>query len=163
MSRSDRTRAPRRAGELAEALLERCGALREVRARRLVIDWPEIVGERIAARTRPGAIARGVLWIEVANAAWLQELSLLKDELLERIRGKLEGKPHIEEIALRLARRSGPAEDGPSRSRPARSGARRAARAPDAADLEAIRREVALVADPELRAIILEARRRMAR
>src|SRR4029453_11781903 len=39
--------------------------------------WRRIVGDRVAARTRPGRLRDGTLTIHVASAVWAQELSLL--------------------------------------------------------------------------------------
>jgi hypothetical protein len=59
----------------------RCSAGRVDRDR-----WQRTVGERVAARTRPGQIRDGVLTIYVASAVWAQELSLLSPTILERLR-----------------------------------------------------------------------------
>src|SRR3954469_20362557 len=48
--------------------------------------WRRLLGDRVARRTEPGALAGGVLTIYVASAPWAQELSLLTGELLERLK-----------------------------------------------------------------------------
>ena len=45
-------------------------------------QWRQIVGERIAARTEPGAKRGRELTVHVASASWAQELSLLVNEIL---------------------------------------------------------------------------------
>ena len=49
-------------------------------------QWRRIVGERIAARTEPGAKRGRELTVNVASASWAQELSLLMNEIVVRIR-----------------------------------------------------------------------------
>lgn len=54
-----------------------------------VIDreqWRRIVGERIAARTEPGAKRGRELTVHVASASWAQELSLLVNEIVVRLK-----------------------------------------------------------------------------
>ncbi len=47
--------------------------------------WDEAVGSRIAQRTRPWRLERGVLYVRVANAAWANELALLADDILAQL------------------------------------------------------------------------------
>lgn len=49
-------------------------------------DWERAVGSRIALRTRPDRIHRGVLYVVVGSSAWAQELSLLSESILEALR-----------------------------------------------------------------------------
>jgi len=49
-------------------------------------DWEAAVGSRIAQRTRPSRLERGVLTVTVSSAAWSQELSLLSAAILEQLR-----------------------------------------------------------------------------
>jgi hypothetical protein len=154
---------PCRAKDALAAVLERYGVARNVRAHRLVTDWTQIVGPRIAARAWPEAISGGVLWVRVANAAWLQELSLLRDDLLARVTDALEGAVAIEDIKLRLKPRGADPEDRPTARRPPSRPRLLPRREPAVgSELETIRREVDAVDDPDLREIIFEARRRLA-
>src|SRR3954471_9670654 len=49
-------------------------------------QWRRIVGERIAARTEPGAKRGRELTVHVASASWAQELSLLVSEIVTRLK-----------------------------------------------------------------------------
>ena len=49
-------------------------------------QWRLIVGERIAARTEPGAKRGRELTVHVASASWAQELSLLVNEIVVRLK-----------------------------------------------------------------------------
>lgn len=48
--------------------------------------WESVVGTRIAARTRPLRLERGVLLVVTATAAWSSELSLLALPILAKLR-----------------------------------------------------------------------------
>jgi hypothetical protein len=50
--------------------------------------WEEAVGSRIARRTEPLRIDRGVLWVRVATSAWANELSLLTHDILEQLNSR---------------------------------------------------------------------------
>jgi len=52
--------------------------------------WPEAVGERIANEAQPVSERDGVVTIACRAATWAQELDLLADELLERLRARAE-------------------------------------------------------------------------
>ena len=46
-------------------------------------DWPRLVGQQIAAVTKPLSVtADGTLFVAVTTHAWMTELSLLEPELL---------------------------------------------------------------------------------
>jgi len=51
--------------------------------------WRELVGEHLAAVATPVSERAGTLTIECADAVWAQELDLMQDQLLERLRGEL--------------------------------------------------------------------------
>lgn len=47
--------------------------------------WRRLLGDRVARRTEPGPLVAGILTVYVASAPWAQELSLLSNELLQRL------------------------------------------------------------------------------
>jgi len=49
-------------------------------------QWRRVVGERIAARTEPGPKRGRELTVFVASASWAQELSLLVNEIVARLK-----------------------------------------------------------------------------
>jgi hypothetical protein len=61
--------------------------------------WPDLVGERIAAHTEPAGLKNRRLTVRVASAAWLQELSFLRAELVQKINAGL-GDERVREIRL---------------------------------------------------------------
>jgi len=158
MIRPPRTLGPQTASAAVAAALEFHGITDEVRAGRVVTEWSELVGPRIAQRTRPDGVVDRVLWVEVATSAWLHELNLLRPQLLAGLRERL-GEPFLfEEIRFRLAgqrRRDPVALRAPRRPaaaiRPAPPPATGAAR-------ERIVREASRVDDDELRELIARVR-----
>ncbi len=52
-------------------------------------SWAEVVGEQLAAVATPVSERAGTLTIECADAVWAQELDLMQEQLLERLRAQL--------------------------------------------------------------------------
>jgi hypothetical protein len=113
---------------------------------RVAIDrdtWRRLLGDRVARRTEPGSLVNGVLTVYVASAPWAQELSLLTNELMERLKPlnlrlssvRFRVRQQIQSSALAAKRRP-------------------AARAALPAEL---RERVESVEDPELRQVIADA------
>lgn len=157
-------KGPRRAGEVLAAgtviasVLQLRGISDAVRAERLVTEWTDLVGAKIASRTRPYGVFERVLVIEVATSAWMHELNLLKPRLLDGLLARI-GEPRLfDDVRFRLA--------GGGRRAPTRVPAPRATpvttRAPVApatgAAREQIVNEVSAVDDEELRELIARVR-----
>ena len=51
--------------------------------------WPEVVGEEVARKSRPGLLKNGRLQVFVTDSVWLQQLTMLKPKLLESLRSHL--------------------------------------------------------------------------
>ena len=58
--------------------------------------WRDAVGETIAAEATPVAERDGVITIACRSATWAQELDLLADKTLERLRQSLPGEIKVE-------------------------------------------------------------------
>src|SRR5262245_29386378 len=103
--------------------------------------WREVVGDRIARRTRPGALRDGELTVYSESPVWAQELSLLSEEIVGRLR---ERGLSVASIRFRAGsvRRAAPV---PARAAPAPV-------LPDD-----VRENLEKIADPELRHTIAEA------
>lgn len=156
--RPPRVLGPQTAGAAVAAALALRGITDQVRAGRVVTEWSELVGAKIAQRTRPDGVVDRVLWVEVATSAWLHELNLLRPQLLAGLRERL-GEPALfDELRFRLAGRRprDPVTLRPPRRpvpapRPAGPPATGAAR-------ERIVREAGAVDDAELRELIARVR-----
>ena len=150
--------APTTAAVAVKNALELHGIADDVRGQRVVTEWTELVGAKIAERTRPDGITDRVLWIEVATSAWLYELTLLRPQLLAGLLERL-GEPKLfDDIKFRLAGRR--RRDVPVVPRPRRRTlpTRPAPRAATGGAREQIVREVAAVDDPDLRELIARVR-----
>jgi len=161
--RRRRTREQQLASNLIERVLSSYGVDRDIREQRIVLEWAAIVGERVARRTWPDGLRDGVLWVRVANSAWLQELSFLRSAMVERANELVGAPPLVREVRLHVgARKEQDADDvvaalaqrvmfqrrrRPWRPTPATGAA-----------LERIEKETAAVESDELRAAIREAR-----
>ncbi len=64
--------------------------------------WDAVVGPTIAAHARPERMKRGVLFVAVDSAEWMQELQFLKHELRERLNARL-GRPAVRTLFVVLA------------------------------------------------------------
>jgi|GEM_PF-124457 len=68
----------------------------------LFLFWGEVVGEEIAARARPTIIRGTVLWVEVSDPVWLQQLHLERGTLLSEINRRLSSETKLTDIRFQL-------------------------------------------------------------
>lgn len=69
--------------------------------------WETIADPDTAEHCRPLKISRGILWLEVDNSAWLQQLRYMKYQLLESINSSLR-QSRIEDIKYVLPKGRSP-------------------------------------------------------
>lgn len=156
--RSNRTFSTEPAARAIAQVIALHGITDAVRGERLVTEWTDLVGPKVASRTRPDGIHDRTLYIEVATSAWLQELNLLRAQLLANLLDRL-GEPRLfDDLKFRLAgRRSRDAVVVPRGRKPPKPEKPLPPPATGAAR-EAIVREVAAVDDNELRELIARVR-----
>ena len=82
-----RRRAPRPASDALQAALQRAAPQTPLAA--VQAAWPRAVGEQLAAVAAPASERDGVLTIECADTVWAQELDLMQEALLERLRAEV--------------------------------------------------------------------------
>lgn len=82
-----RRRAPRPAAGAFQAALQRAAPKTPLAA--IQAGWSSAVGERLAGVATPVSEREGVLTVECADAVWTQELDLMQEALLERLREEL--------------------------------------------------------------------------
>lgn len=63
--------------------------------------WKEVAGESVASCSRPVKIVKNVLWIEVDNSTWMQQLQFEKRRLLDDINSSLK-KSRLRDIKFIL-------------------------------------------------------------
>jgi predicted nucleic acid-binding Zn ribbon protein len=155
--------------ELLGRLIKHHGLTDEVRQRCVCLYWPEIVGERIAAKTFPVHFADGVLQVSATNSPWVHELHFLKAQLIANINGWVDanrvwlGPPPLAldmRFVLAMKQRE-PLVDREHARRLRLYHVRRVKPRIDAtppiasdADREVIRAETSTIVDSELRALI---------
>jgi predicted nucleic acid-binding Zn ribbon protein len=86
-------RAPRPAASAFRAALEQVAPQTPLAA--VQSAWREAVGERIATVAAPVSERGGEVVVSCSDSVWAQELDLMQEQLLERLRGRLgERAPH---------------------------------------------------------------------
>jgi predicted nucleic acid-binding Zn ribbon protein len=77
---------------------------------RLVKAWPEMVGETIARRTEIVSLKFHTAVVKVSGAMWIQELNLMKAQILSRVTERLGGDVvrELRFVQGRLSRRERP-------------------------------------------------------
>jgi hypothetical protein len=66
---------------------------------RLKANWAESVGDRMKELTFPYKFRNGTLYIAVTDSIWLSEISLLKNEILEKINSV---NPEVADLHFKL-------------------------------------------------------------
>ena len=95
---------PERVGNVVADFLAQRGLRDRVEQAGIIPEWPQLVGEQIAAVTEPRSItANGTLFVAVQTNAWMNELSLLEPELLRSLNARAKRAP-IKRIRWQLAR-----------------------------------------------------------
>jgi hypothetical protein len=102
--------------------------------------WNQAVGARIAENTRPEFIREGVLFVNVANSVWMQELHFLRDKILEKVNSELDST-QIKEIRFKIgplpvSARKTSSEQLPSLSKE---------------EIEKVKQQASAINDPDLR------------
>jgi len=88
---------PERIGAVLESFLAERGYLNACREIEIQHQWPQIVGERIAAVAQCMRIEEGVVHVRVDSAPWRQELAYLKTTLVAEMRKRC---PTIKDIVF---------------------------------------------------------------
>jgi predicted nucleic acid-binding Zn ribbon protein len=82
-----RRRAPRQASAAFRAARDRVAPRTGLAA--VQAAWSGVVGGQLAAMATPVSERAGTVTIECADSVWAQELDLMQDQLLERLRSEL--------------------------------------------------------------------------
>ena len=64
-----------------DAYFQRIGLHDQLKARKWLSLWPQIVGSHISRYTRPLVIKDKTLWVEVTDSSWLYHLTSLQDKI----------------------------------------------------------------------------------
>jgi len=90
-----RERDPEPLGDALQRFLEESAIGEKMEKASIVPEWPEKVGEAIAAVTTPLRVSGGTLLVAVRSSGWLMELRMMEREILGRLnegrkRGRIE-------------------------------------------------------------------------
>jgi predicted nucleic acid-binding Zn ribbon protein len=96
----------KRVGDILPGVLQKLGLGKIFDESRLRNEWPEIVGAHMAARSRPGEVRNGVVFVLVDSSVWMQEIRFHQKQILERIKERLPGLG-VKEIRLAIEREKG--------------------------------------------------------
>ncbi|MGL4208468.1 MAG: DUF721 domain-containing protein [Candidatus Adiutrix sp.] len=64
--------------------------------------WAQVVGDEVAARTKPSMLYDGKLTVLVSGPAWLERYSYQKSDWLGRLNAELAQGAEVEEIILKV-------------------------------------------------------------
>ena len=92
-------------GSLLKQILKQPGFGEQITRHQAWLVWDQLVGEQIAARARPLRLRKGILEVQVDHPVWMQQLQLMKPQLLEKITSKIPNAG-ITDIHLRQSRGS---------------------------------------------------------
>lgn len=73
--------------------------------------WEEFVGPTMAQISEPVGYHKGVLYVWVKNASWMQQLVFMREPMKETINKKLQTK-YVHEIRLTMDKKAVPRDEG---------------------------------------------------
>ena len=80
-------RLVRQLSDIVPSAMARIGLVQRFRESSLQDQWRQVMGEFVAAHTRPAGLQRNVLTVEVDHSAWLHEMTLFhKKAMLQNLR-----------------------------------------------------------------------------
>lgn len=110
--------------------------------------WKKAVGKEIAEHASPAKFRGKVLWIEVSDSIWMQQLQFLKIALIAKVNKEFKSV-EVEDIRFQLIV---PSDQPQKTSSPP---PRPAGPPPDASDLSQFNASLADIDDPELKAAMI--------
>lgn len=96
-----RAREPKRAADVMAAVLNRRGYGRVIENEQLAKAWAGVVDARLRPFTRAVRVYRQKLEVVVGNSAVMQELTFLKQTLVEEFNQRTAGRP-VTDIRFRI-------------------------------------------------------------
>lgn len=108
---------PLRTSSILHKFLIEQGLTGKLNSYRIWQLWPSIVGPQIAARTQPLRLRDQVLEVRVDHPVWMQQLQLMKPQLLQRLNQQL-GSDTIKDIYLRRGRLAPSSSNEPDNAPP---------------------------------------------
>lgn len=88
-------------GDILNRVLKSLEIDKKIDETKALMVWPEAVGPKIAANTRAVSVIRGRLLVEAKSPAWVQECTLLRIKIKEKI-NKIIGADAVKEITFKV-------------------------------------------------------------
>ncbi|HEY4715796.1 MAG TPA: DUF721 domain-containing protein [bacterium] len=88
-------------GEVIPKVIKSLGLEKKSKQVDAMLLWKEIVGERVSEKSMPIGISRGILKISVCSSSWMNELQMMKPEIMEKV-GKKVGINIIKDVRFYL-------------------------------------------------------------
>ncbi len=79
-------RKPQQLGSILNTFLADRGYLTACKEAEVIQKWPEIVGERLVDVCKCTDVRDGIVYVRVPSAAWRQEVSYLKKQIMNQIK-----------------------------------------------------------------------------
>jgi predicted nucleic acid-binding Zn ribbon protein len=76
-------------GRILKEVIEDLGVGPRMAEQRAVIEWPDVVGPKVASHCRAIRIEQGRMLVEVGSPVWAQELSLMRRTIIQKINRRL--------------------------------------------------------------------------
>ncbi|MBU0482638.1 MAG: DUF721 domain-containing protein [Proteobacteria bacterium] len=89
-------------GQIVKDICENRNWQEKLERHRVFSFWTKAVGQLIASHASPRLLRNTVLWVDVSDSVWMQQLHFQKTEMLESINARLHGVM-IEDIRFQLA------------------------------------------------------------
>lgn len=90
---TEKKRVPTPVADALSSFFKQAGLTKRVQQAGIIEEWPELVGPQIAAVTAPESVTPdGLLRVQVATAAWANELSLMSPKILARLNAGRSGR-----------------------------------------------------------------------
>lgn len=101
---ANRKKKPEPIGDVLQGWIDQSGIATRIGQATVVPEWEKLVGPQIASVTAPTSVsADGTLWVQVTTHAWMNELSLMKPQLLKALNAR-PGGGKIRDIKWQLLR-----------------------------------------------------------
>ncbi len=72
-------------GSVLDSVVDGMGINRKLMTSSIFNHWKEIVGTEIAKKSVPKRLVRMTLYVSVTSSTWANELSLMSEDLIEKI------------------------------------------------------------------------------
>ena len=76
---------PEPISSIIRRILSISGLDKEIKKSEIFGQWPEIVGKKIASKAELVAIEQGILFVQVSDSSWRNELSLMEGIIIAKI------------------------------------------------------------------------------